>query len=285
MNIHESMLCRWVGYDIENFEHAHQPAPLRKPLKDVRKLSGKQIYKYLGYLRDALDNRKGLRVSQASDIDRVGATEPVAKPLPCLFFTELAAAAARAHCQLYGRLGFVFSKKFVFEHGGRPVIYTSSTLKKPDPIIGALNILRKALQDASTDSKIALEKWARFLKSTEMPAKNHAKVGFDYTKPKAARNKTKAEKQATSFPKHNNIPFLGEREWRLLRPIGRNSRWKESEGTLWFGPELGKELQIIIVPNNHLLELAYKSSDICKRLRGESGVSAQILSLEAIERL
>jgi hypothetical protein len=61
--------------------------------------------------------------------------------------------------------------------------------------------------------------------------------------------------------------------------------WVNDKKTLWFRPELGKELQLIIVPNNQVLELAYKSSNICNRLRGKSGVSAQILSLEAIKKL
>ena len=165
------------------------------------------------------------------------------------------------------------SKKFVFEQGGRPVIYTKSTVKKPDPIIAALNTLRKALRDATPDSRIALETWARFLKNTEIVAKENTKGRSYSTKEKAAMNRTQAKKQAASFPKHNPIPFLGEREWRMLQPNTRNERWFENNQTLWFRPELGKELQIIIVPNNHLLGVAYKSLDICKCLRGKSGVS------------
>lgn len=71
----------------------------------------------------------------------------------------------------------------------------------------------------------------------------------------------------------------------MLQPNTRNERWFENNQALWFRPELGKKLQIIILPNIYLIGVAYKSLDICKCPRVKSGVSAQILSLEALERL
>ena len=88
MTIHDSMLFRWIGYDIENPALAKLPAPRREKLKVKPKLTDDQVAVYLNRLRDALNPKIGLKVSAYSDADAVGKILPIINPKPCLFFTE-----------------------------------------------------------------------------------------------------------------------------------------------------------------------------------------------------
>jgi hypothetical protein len=55
---------------------------------------------------------------------------------PCTCFTELKLSQSHTHATQYGRLGLGFKRSFVFDRGGRPVIYygTRSWTKK-DPFL------------------------------------------------------------------------------------------------------------------------------------------------------
>jgi hypothetical protein len=65
MHLHENMLFRWVGYDVEmGDEKANLPAPKRPMIGLKSELSDEQRDKYINRLRDAFDPNKGLRVSK-----------------------------------------------------------------------------------------------------------------------------------------------------------------------------------------------------------------------------
>jgi hypothetical protein len=285
MNIHETMLFRWVGYEIERAAYAKKPSPRRSPLCLSTDLTSKQVALYIQYLRDALDPKKGLLVSNINNADIIGKVAPIVQPMPCLFFTEQAASDANTHCRLYGRLGFGLSKRFIFNQGGRPVIYTNN---RKDPVIAALDLLRRTLKTASPRVQNALETWARFIKGTQMSRTrtlrrhvSNLRIGAGVRRAPARKSRTHNE----SYPKEKAIRFLSEREWRLLKPSDNSSKWIKNSNKIWFRPEIGKELQVIIVPNNRVLQAAYSSPLIRKGLQGKSGIAAQMISLEALGRV
>jgi hypothetical protein len=295
MTIHDSMLFRWMGYDIEKPELKDQPAPRREKLTVKPKLTDDQVKVYLNRLRDALNPKIGLKVSAYSDADAVGKIYPIIEhPKPCLFFTEQAAGDPEEHWRLYGRLGFGFSKRFIFNCGGRPVIYAGGG---NDPVLSAIGVLRKALlKSKSQKVRQELETLVRFIKCTALSREQAGKTGKEKTKPVA---KTKAEaKEPKSKPAVNEkinmkefredqpIRFLREREWRLLHREKDTQLWRRvSDNDVWFTPEAGKELQLIIVPCNLILHEAYEDDKIREKLTGRSGITAQLISAQALRKL
>ncbi len=294
MTIHDSMLFRWMGYDIEKPELAKLPAPRREKLTVKPKLTDDQVKVYLNRLRDALNPKIGLKVSPYSEADAVGKIPPIINPKPCLFFTEQAAGDPEEHWRMYGRLGFGFSKRFIFNSGGRPVIYAGGG---KDPVLSAIGILRKALLK-SENKKVRqeLETLARFIKCTALSRQQadeaeqeksepaaKTKAGAKEAKPKPAVNEKISMKE---FREDQPIRFLREREWRLLHREKDTHLWRRvSENDVWFTPEAGRELQLIIVPCNLILHAAYEDKDIRKNLRGRSGITAQLISAQALRKL
>lgn len=295
MTIHDSMLFRWMGYDIEKPELKDQPAPRREKLTVKPKLTDDHVKVYLNRLRDALNPKIGLKVSAYSVADAVGKISPIIEnPKPCLFFTEQAAGDPEEHWRLYGRLGFGFSKRFIFNCGGRPVIYAGGG---KDPVLSAISVLRKALlKSKSQKVRQELETLARFIKCTALSREQAGKAGRGKTKP---AEKTKAEaKEAkpkpvvnelisiNEFPEAQPIRFLREREWRLLKREKDTQYWHgDSDEDTWFTPEAGKELQLIIVPCNLLLQRAYEDPEIRNNLTGRSRITAQLISAQALRKL
>ena len=290
------MLFRWMGYDIEKPDLKDQPAPRREKLTVKPKLTDDQVTLYLNRLRDALNPKIGLKVSAYSDADAVGKIPPIIEhPKPCLFFTEQAAGDPEEHWRLYGRLGFGFSKRFIFKCGGRPVIYTGGS---KDPVLTSIGYLRQTLSKRFKDGhkiRAEFETLARFIKCTTLTREKEdqakQKQAGPEAKSKAAQKKAKVTPEASElinpleFPEAQPIRFLREREWRLLHRKSDAQLWRmAADGSTWFTPEAGKELQLIIVPCNLILHEAYEDKKIREKLTGRSGITAQLISAQALRK-
>ena len=286
MKIHENMLFRWVGYDIEmGAEYAKLPAPKRPKIPINSKITDPQREKYLDWLRDAFDPAKGLRVSQYHSQDKVGKHHEATEPRNCLFFTEQAASDAEQHWQRYGRMGFGFSKRAIFNRGGSPVIYTGgkdSTLEK------SIDVLRRYLIESEANRPItdAFEVFARFVKVTRMPRdeviRGRRNTKGDTNGKVAARRKP----DPMDFPTEQRIRFLAEREWRLLENIKQKDLWKQcSDGWLWYRPQLGHELQLVILPDNRTLSMAIECSKIREALIVKNRPPVQLITADAIKKI
>lgn len=286
MNISDTMLFRWVGYGIEKPKFKKHPANKRPPLTEIPDLTSEECDDYFSYLCDALNPGKGLKVGAVSDADRVGWLLPVVEPPPCLFFTEQAAGNSDQHWGLYGRLGFGFSKRFIFECGGRPVIYTRGLSK--DPVVAAVESLRRLAREAKPERRSSfgahVELLARFIKCTLPPRQPKSKPS-----PAGRVKTTKAETQQPDYPRHRPIRFLSEREWRLpVNPKSERFGEIKEEGEdagWWFRPKLGLELQLIILPNNYFLHKAMNCENIRKRLSETSKQPVQLISAQALQKL
>jgi hypothetical protein len=286
MKIHENMLFRWVGYDIEmGDEYAKLQAPKRPKIPINSELTDPQRKKYLDWLRDAFDPAKGLKVSQYHSQDKVGKHHEATEPRNCLFFTEQAASDAEQHWQRYGRMGFGFSKRAIFNRGGSPVIYTGG---KDSELEKSIDVLRRYLIEAEADHKVvdALEVFARFVKVTRMPKDEASKDG---TKTKTSGKGEVAamrKPDPMAYPTEQRIRFLAEREWRLLVNVKQKDLWKQcSDGWLWYRPQLGHELQLVILPDNRTLSMAIECSKIRKALIVKNRPPVQLITADAIKKI
>lgn len=286
MKLHENMLFRWVGYDVEmGEEHANRTAPKRPLLPIKAELTDKQRECYLDRLRDAFIPEKGLRVSGYNAQDKVGSVNPAAEPMPCLFFTEQAAGDAEGHWRRYGRMGFGFSKRAIFNQGGSPVIYTGG---KDSNLEKSIDMLRRHFRETQMDSRMAdaLEVFARYVKVTRMPDREPPRKQFSSKQEGEAKPAARRKPDPMAYPVEQNIRYLAEREWRLLANLSQKSRWKRcANGWLWFRPELGKELQLVILPDNRTLAMAIDCDVIRKNLVLPHRPPIQLITADALKKV
>jgi hypothetical protein len=100
MSIHSKILVHWTGKDIENCSEANKS----------------QLY--VNRLKDDLEN--GLYTKRTSeDVIRHWKINKIVR----LCFTEIRLSQAEKHAQRYGKLGVCFTRDFIMNKGGRPVIY------------------------------------------------------------------------------------------------------------------------------------------------------------------
>ncbi len=101
MNIHSKILVHWTGKnDIEN-----QPENIR-------------AQKYVERLRDYYEHGLYSKRTKEDVIRKVKI-----KNLIRLCFTEIRLSQAREHANNYGKLGIGFTRDFILNRSGRPVIY------------------------------------------------------------------------------------------------------------------------------------------------------------------
>lgn len=287
MNLHETMLFRWMGYWIEDEESAALLANQRPLLPKRSPLDDAQREKYLSLLRRALDPDLGMDVSEYSELDRVGKASPITKPLPCLFFTEQAAVSSSEHWRKYGRMGLGFSKRAVFRRGGRPVIYTGGP---NDPVQKAVATLRKhfEFQDGAKGrrERDALEYLVRLMKCTHQP---RGTASPKEPQKKSARKPSRGPAEPPrpmQFPKEKRIDFLHEREWRLIMPAKLNAPWhRDEQDRVRFRPGIGTELQLVILPDNETLKMAIDCDEIRPRLIQPNRPPLQLITSELLNRI
>lgn len=148
--LHRRLLFHWTG---KNGERASKPQTRQDRVK------------YLDILASILE--KGLRFSKPSQDH----TEWIEKDLveakhPMLCFSEWGMTESAAHSGRYGYMGLGFTRRFVIEKGGRPVIYVNNT--KSDPFRKAiLGLIGFAKDAASEDAKVLrhVEQLSGYLKA------------------------------------------------------------------------------------------------------------------------
>jgi hypothetical protein len=107
MGIHSKILVHWTGKDIEEC-----PEDKRSQL-------------YVERLKNDLE--KGL-YTKATVEDAIRGMK--IKNITRLCFTEIRLSQAQMHAKRYGKLGLGFSRDFIMDKGGRPVIYIPFKPKK-----------------------------------------------------------------------------------------------------------------------------------------------------------
>ena len=102
MGIHSKILVHWTGKDIEkeNFSEDEKSQLYVELLKD--------------------DFKKGLYTKRTSEAVIRGYK---IKNIIRLCFTEIRLSQAETHARRYGKLGIGFTREFIMDKGGRPVIY------------------------------------------------------------------------------------------------------------------------------------------------------------------
>lgn len=129
MGIHSKILVHWTGKDIESNTSANKS----------------QLY--IERLIDDLQN--GLFTKRTTeDVIR----KKKIKNLVRICFTEIRLSHARTHAGRYGKLGIGFTRDFIMNKGGRPVIYIPFESPKDSHLLE--NLLRTLYDKSTGDDEI-----------------------------------------------------------------------------------------------------------------------------------
>jgi len=205
MNIHSKILVHWTGKDIKD-----------KP-DDVKS------QEYVRRIKDCY--QKGLLLKRTSEnvLRRL-----LIKNLLRLCFTEIKLSQTTEHAEKYGNLGIGFSRDFILNEGGRPVIYI--------PYEAESLLLENSLKQAYEKSK--------GIDDVHSPLKwviAHVK-------------RMKDKRMDGAF--ENNFD---EMEWRLVfdeKSIGERLSKDKKEGEYWFTFP-ASEIKIVIFPDEETKIMAY----------------------------
>jgi hypothetical protein len=240
--LHRRLLFHWTG---KTGGRANKPQTRQDRMK------------YLDILASILD--KGLRFSKPGQEH----TEWIEKDLveakhQMLCFSEWGMTESAAHSGRYGYMGLGFTRRFVINKGGRPVIYVNNT--KSDPFRKAILGLIGFAKDAAPDNAKVLrhaEQLSGYLKAYHFKKDTGNRLANDGLK------KGKDSKRPRKRPEddHLRIQFGGvlanleDREWRLLSC----SNVASADTYLCFKPG---ELAMIVFPDHQTLTLAMRDSSM-----------------------
>lgn len=110
--VHSDFLIHWTGKlgDIDENDDGHEKS-------DKSETTETEMNKYLERLRDIL--KYGFWMTE----DPESYSELQVEKVPQVCFTQMKISESRPHAKKYGRLGIGVKRPFLFERGGRPVIY------------------------------------------------------------------------------------------------------------------------------------------------------------------
>jgi hypothetical protein len=201
------------------------------------------------------------------------------------------------HISQFGRMGFGFTKQFILEQGGSPVQYCLGT--KDCDRVNDLAVVRRYLQTGKNKGVLDSATWQAFqrlahfykrtrevIKSRKAPSKPSRPKEPKIYRPKPSHEDTLATIARYNFQRA--MPHLEETEWRLVFDEGHDLWHKNNGGdspkTAWFHVEAGKDLQMLIVPDNRCYQLVHEYSCFTDRLFKIPKKPVQVISLEILER-
>lgn len=231
--------------------------------------------KYLELLRDILQN--GLRYSAPNEKNTEWIIQDEIRAVhPMLCFSEWGLGESSQHSNRYGLMGLGFTRKFVMQSGGRPVVYLPN--KEKDPF-------RKAL--------VELIRHARKNEFTNLKLQNHADIVASYLKAYHFKKTTiKSGDQSKSKKRQNLISEfnddyahlkldfggifanLEDREWRIAE-VSQS----QEQPYLSFAPG---HLALIVFPDHQTLGLAMRDQTIMDWIHRDDKPAVCLISREMI---
>jgi Putative abortive phage resistance protein AbiGi, antitoxin len=259
--LHRRLLFHWTG---------------PRPLVPVR--SGSDREAYINLLCDILQS--GLRFSQPNITNTEWIEKDEIRALhPMLCFSEWGVAESRSHSGRYGLMGLGFTRKFVMNAGGRPVVYIPN--KRSDPFRRSLiDIIRFIRNNPHAEKKLLshVDFVSSYLKSYHFK-RTTAKSAEKFGKVKRSL-KTKS---STSQKNHLSLDFGGilanleDREWRVLlnTPKAQSDHLAFQAG----------ELAMIVFPDHETLSLAMRNDVIMNWMSNPDMPSVCMVSREVIQSI
>jgi hypothetical protein len=217
MGIHSKILVHWTGKDIENCPEPNKKSQL-----------------YVERLKDDLE--EGLFTKRTTE---ASIRKKKIKNLLRICFAEIRLSQAETHAKRYGKLGIGFTRDFIMNKGGRPVIYI------PFEAMADGRLLEDSIKNAYDNSKDNEEirislKW--IMAHIKRMSNGQSEDNEDYE------------------------DYYEEMEWRLVYDESpENKHFTKGEGNgvhrLNFAAH---DIKVIIFPDEDTKQLSLKDGDIRK---------------------
>ena len=213
MELHSKILVHWTGKDLES-NHSTKKSEL-----------------YVERLID--DLQKGLFSQRTTE---AVIRKKKIKHLVRICFTEIRLSQARTHAERYGKLGIGFTRDFIMNKGGRPVIYIPFEICNNDHLLE--NLIRTVYEKSAGNDEI--HKPAKWIMA-------HVK----------------------RMSNENGEDYFEEMEWRLVYDESSNNRHFIGEDQGVYRMIFGiRDIKVIIFPDEGTKQLALKN-DIIKNYISE----------------
>jgi hypothetical protein len=219
MGIHSKILVHWTGKDIEKY-----------PKEEKSQL-------YVERLKN--DLQEGLYAKTTEEAAIRGLK---IKNITRLCFTEIRLSQAHEHARRYGKLGLGFTRDFIMNKGGRPVIYIPF--------------------DAMEDSRLLEDSIRAIHKKSKDNEEIHSSIKWIMTHVKRMWNEKGED-------------YYEEMEWRIvqhandknIKDIGNGVHRLKFEAT---------DIRVIIFPNEDTKQLSLKNDYIKKYLSAHMPIMATL---------
>ena len=202
-----------------------------------------------------------------------------------LCFCEWNVSAAQEHSGRYGGMALGFTRKFVMNAGGRPVVYVSN--QKRDAFRKALvSILQHSKKDVKLRPECDLiSSWLKTYNlargSSESEESKTKNPTLDEVTPVPAAKKPETN-STPSEDRHLKVDFGGlfanleDREWRVLGPVAQRKLKVE---TLPCAPG---NLAMVVLPDHQTLAYAMQSFELRSKLNPADKPAVCLISREML---
>jgi hypothetical protein len=209
VGIHSKILVHWTGKDIES-----NPSANKSQLYVERLIDDLQNGLFTKRTTEAVIRKKKI------------------KHLVRICFTEIRLSQARTHAERYGKLGIGFTRDFIMNKGGRPVIYIPFEIREDGHLLE--NLIRTVYDKSTGNDEI--HKSTKWIMAHVKRMSNEK--GEDYYE---------------------------EMEWRLVHDESPNNRHFIGEGQGVYRMRFAiRDIKVIIFPDEGTKQLALKN-DVMKK--------------------
>lgn len=224
MSIRSKILVHWTGKGKKRSPDIEESPEAKKPRRYVERLA--EWYKEgIRSMRTVEPTVKGRKI----------------KHLVRLCFTEIRLSEAHTHAERYGRLGIGFSRDFIMEREGRPVIYISRLQE---------GLLERSIREVEEKLKV----------DDLCPKQPEEIEGQRASKWVMAHVKRMTDKKGREN-------YYEEMEWRVVYNETDSTYWKrgnkKGEHRFLFQP---KDVKVIVFPDECTKQLALTDGELQKLL-------------------
>jgi hypothetical protein len=217
MGIHSKFLIHWTGNGKGGIES--KPESIRPKL----------------YLERLIDYyQKGLFAKRTDEAVIRGMN---LKNIIRLCFTEIKLSQAQKHAERYGKLGIGFTRDFIMNKGGRPVIYIPFKAKKDGRLLE--DSLKKVYDNSEDNAEI--------------------RKSFKYIMAHVKRMSNGKDEDDENYEN-----YYEEMEWRIVhdeKPTNKHFQKGKSIGIHRLKFE-ASDVQLIVFPNDYIKQMALEDPDL-----------------------
>jgi hypothetical protein len=267
--LHRSLLFHWTHPKCVKKPSAKKPEECKFIPKNPPK-NKTEREKFTEHLKLILTEGLNFSCPSSQHVEQI--TPAIQTKHNIICFSEWNVGSSLEHARRYGHIGLGFTRKYIMNHNGRPVIYVNHSER--DPIRKAMI---KLLENSTKDG--ALLDHAQLVASLLKIYKNPRKLKDPCEKPKDRKaGRSPDNDRAFALDFGAGLGNLEDREWRILDFNTQDEKPRN------LPCEPGK-LAMIVLPDHQTLSLALKDKVIQEKVLPEDQPAICMISREMLRSI